>query len=365
MRVLGLCSYPIESAATRFRLAQFIKPLDDRGLNLTLSPFLNGKQFGGFYDDSGFLRKAVDLLPPLFRRFTEVFDADKYDLILVQREALFFGPAIFEWLFQKIGKLPMVLDLDDATYIRYVSPSYGRLGSAFKFFGKTDKLIERADLVICGNRFIAEYVESKGTRSVIIPTVVDNDQFRPAEKSNAIPVIGWIGTPWTFPSLERLFPVLERLAEKHKFLVKIVGAGRLDIKLKGVETENLEWRLDRELVDFQSLDIGLYPIEVSKSGSTEWLIGKSGFKAVQYMAVGVPFVMSPVGVCAEIGESEKTHFNAETPEDWYNFLAKFLDDPVLRIEMGAAGREHSLKEFSLDTQADKFANALKSVRAES
>ena len=302
MKVLGICSYPIEAAATRFRMAQFVKPLQEHGIELTISPFLDSLQFSDFYKNRGFGRKILGMVGPLSKRTAGIREVRQYDLLFVQREAMFFGPGIFEWVYQKAGNLPMILDLDDATYVPYVSPRYGRAGSFFKFFGKTDNLIRRADLVTCGNRFIAEYVESKGSKAVVIPTVVNTEIFAPTERTNETPVIGWIGTHSTFSFLESLFPVLERLAKNHRFKLRIVGAGRKDVNIEGVEIENLDWNMERDVADFQNLDIGLYPITVSSSANEQWILGKSGFKAIQYLAVGVPFVMSPIGVCAEIGE---------------------------------------------------------------
>jgi glycosyltransferase involved in cell wall biosynthesis len=235
------------------------------------------------------------------------------------------------------------------------------VGSALKFFGKTDKLIRRSSLVICGNRFIAEYAESKGTRAMVVPTVVDTEKFIPVEHQNIVPVIGWVGTHSTFPFLEKLFPVFEQLAEKRRFVLKIVGAGIESISLKGVEVENEPWSIDREIADFQSLDVGLYPIFASGAANKDWIAGKSGFKAVQYMAVGIPFVISPVGVGGEIGENGVTHFNATTDTEWYNSLDKLLSAVDLRTRIGAAGREFSVKHFSLSTQADTIAKALKKV----
>jgi glycosyltransferase involved in cell wall biosynthesis len=130
---------------------------------------------------------------------------------------MFFGPELFERLYSAVGGLPIVLDLDDATYVPYTSPSFGRVSRLFKFFGKTDRLIDRAAVVTCGNRFIAEYVEQRGTRAVVVPTVVDTNIFAPVERQNDPPVIGWIGTHSTYPSLEWLFPVFERLARRHRF----------------------------------------------------------------------------------------------------------------------------------------------------
>jgi glycosyltransferase involved in cell wall biosynthesis len=361
MRVLGISSYPIESAATRYRLAQFVAPLAEKGIDLEISPFLDSRQFALMYQNKSLFEKLFGLAKPIFRRLSEVAKVRRYDALLVQREAVFFGPAVFEWIFRKFGRIPMILDLDDATYISYESPTYGKIGSFLKFFGKTDKLIESSRVVICGNRFIAGYVERKGTKAVVIPTVVDTDVFCPVEKNNEPPVIGWIGTHSTFPFLESLFPVLRKLAEKHEFVLKIVGAGRENITLEGVRIDNLSWNLEREVADFQSLDIGLYPVQTAKSAPPEWILGKSGFKAIQYLAVGIPFVVTPIGVCGEIGEPGKTHFNAQSSEEWYNSLNELLSAPALRKKMGQNGRQYALQHFTVPKQAEILAAVLHEI----
>jgi len=358
MRVLALCSYPVEAAATRFRLAQFVEPLKSKGIDLTIRPFLDSQQFRSLYKSGGLPSKALGLASSTLKRSREVFGVRKYDLILIQREAMIFGPAFFEWLFQNLGRIPMVLDLDDATYVKYLSPSYGRLGSALKFFGKTDKLIRQASAVICGNRFIAEYAGSLGAKTQIVPTVVDTDVFCPASPENRVPVVGWIGTHSTFPFLRSILPVLEDLSRKHVFRLKIVGAGNNRLPVEGVEVVNLEWDLDREVSDFQGLDIGLYPVTLSSSANDRWIQGKSGFKAIQYLAVGVPFVMSPVGVNAEIGECGKTHLTAVSYQDWYDSLDFLLSDQDARRRMGGAGREYSTANYSVPTQAEILAGTL-------
>ncbi len=362
MRVLAVSSYPKEAAATRFRVEQFIGPLRERGIELELSPFLSAEQFSAMYKPGGAVRKAAGIARSLFRRAAEAGKLRDYDLLFVQREAMFFGPEIFERLFQMAGRVPMVLDLDDATYVPYASPTYGKLGSALKFFGKTDRLIRRSAAVTCGNRFIAEYVSKLGTRAEVVPTVVDTEIFRPVEKDNKIPVVGWVGTHSTFPSLEFLFPVLERLAHRHEFILRVVGSARDAIEIPGVRSEVLKWSLEREVEDFCTLDVGLYPIVVSRSANEEWLRGKSGFKAIQYLAAGVPFVMSPVGICAEIGRPGETQFNAESAEDWYNSLDKLLGDAELRQKMGKSGREHSLANYTVEKQADMLADVFRAAK---
>ena len=359
MKVLGLCSHPIESAATRYRMSQFVDPLARRGIDLQVEPFMSSEQFRGLYRPGGNLRKAVGMLGPLVRRVAQTASVNKYDLLFVQREAMLFGPAFFEWLYSTVGSMPMVLDLDDATYIRYVSPTFGRMGSRFKFFGKTDSLISHSRTVVCGNPSIAEYVRSKGVEAIVIPTVVDQDIFKPAHSENKRPVLGWIGTHSTFQFLESIFPVLADLAKKHDFVLRVIGSGAEEVSIEGVSVDSRTWSLESEVEDFRSIDIGLYPLAAGDAVSAEWIAGKSGFKAVQYMAVGVPFVMTPMGVCAMMGEAGTTHFNAVEPRDWYNAVDKLLSDKDLRLKMGAAARRHSVARYSLNDQVNKLEDVLR------
>ena len=356
LRVLGLASYPEQAAATRYRLMQYTKLLADHGIELIVRPFMDSDTFANLYRREAVFRNTLGLLKATAKRIVHLLETSQADLLLVQREAMMFGPPIFEWVSTKIMQCPMVLDLDDATYVRYVSPTYGKLASALKWFSKTDDLIRWSELVICGNRSIAEYVTNKGKRAVIVPTVVDMDRFRPAEKRNDVPVIGWIGTHSTFPYLESIFPVLQKLARSHPFRLKVIGSGRKTLDLPGVEVENYDWKLEREVADLQSFDIGLYPIK-----NDDWATGKSGFKAIQYMAVGIPYVVSPVGACTEIGEPNVTHFCATTEDEWYQALARLMEDRELRLRMGRAGRAHAERYYALPDQAAKLAHALESA----
>ena len=382
MKVLALCTYPVEAAATRYRVAQFVAPLNERDIEVTLRPLLDSNSFASLYQRAKLARIVVALTGATLQRVADVCRARRFDVVFVQREAILFGPPVIELLMTHVLKLPMVLDLDDATYVSYTSPTYGDFGKSLKWFSKTDDLIRWATIVICGNRSIAEYVTSKGARARIIPTVVDTEVFRPAcppanaggpdndrpvdaggidkpsHRTNSRVVLGWIGTHSTLPYLESIFPVLSELARNHDFRLKIVGTGKDEIKIPGVEVENLRWSLEREVLDFQSIDIGLYPIDADLY-SGKWAAGKSGFKAIQYMAVGIPYVATPVGASAELGEAGVTHFFASNHQEWRNALAELIVNADKRKQMGAAGRWHVTKNFALPAQADKLAAVLR------
>jgi glycosyltransferase involved in cell wall biosynthesis len=365
MKVLAVASYPIEAAATRYRLAQFVAPLHDRGIEVAVRPFLDSSHFRSIYSRRKWPHTAAGLMTAAMRRCADLGRLSRADVLLVQREAMLFGPPVFEWLASRVWRRPIVLDLDDATFVPYTSPTFGRLGRFLKWFSKTDDLIRWSRIVTCGNRMVADYVADHGGVTRLIPTVVDTDLFCPTPKAgNDSPVLGWIGTHSTFPYLESIFPVLQELAQTYSFRLRIVGSGRDEVTIPGVEVINLPWELDREVEDFQSIDIGLYPID-SALYANQWAAGKSGFKAIQYMAVGVPYVATPVGGAGDIGEEGTTHFFASGADEWQRALEMLIGDGALRTRMGAAGREHATSHYSLPAQADKLTAALREAAGQS
>jgi len=349
IRVLALASYPVEAASSRFRIVQFIEPLARRGIDVTFSPFLDAALFDALYQPGRLLRRLPRLAICTVARTGAVFRAMRADVVFVQREAMLFGPPVIEWLIARVLRRPLVLDLDDATWIPYESPVYGRVATLLKWASKTDRLIRWARTVTCGSPNIAAHAGG-----VIVPTVVDTKRFRPASRTNGIVTIGWIGTHGTWPYLERLLPIFERLATEARFRLLIVGSGRAAIRVPGVDVETRPWSLDREVEDFQALDVGVYPID-----DDEWSAGKAGFKAVQYMATGVPFVMSPVGVCATMGIAGETHLSAITDDEWLDALRKLVSDGELRSRMSAAGRAFAETHYEIEAQADALAEVIR------
>jgi glycosyltransferase involved in cell wall biosynthesis len=343
IRVLALASYPVESASSRYRIAQFIEPLARRGIDVTFSPFLDAALFADLYTPGRLLRRAPRLLLATLRRLGAIVRAARADVVFVQREAMLFGPPLVEWMAARVLRRPMILDLDDATWLPYRSPVYGQLAALLKGTGKTERLIRWSAAVTCGNPNIAADIRSRGAEAVVVPSSVDPRLFHPREVPHEVLRIGWIGTHTTYPFLERLMPLFDRLAGEHRFELTIIGSGRADVDTR-------PWSMTAEAEDFRSFDIGVYPLT-----DDAWNARKSALKAVQYMASGVPFVMSPVGVCATLGLPDETHFLATTDEEWLAALRRLLADAELRRRMGQAGRAFAEEHHSLELAADLLA----------
>lgn len=354
-----MACYPAWAAATRYRLVQMVAPLAERGIELDVRTFLDDPTFRRLYDRAAWRSTAWGVLRGAGRVTTVPWRARSADVLLVQREAALVGPPLVELAARRIGRVPMVLDLDDATYVGYTSPVYGPFARMLKFPGKTDVLIRHAALVTCGSEAVAAHARSVGATAVVVPTVVDTDHFRPVPVGpppEAVPVVGWVGSHSTYGWLEAVLPAIAEVARRHRFRLRVVGSGRSSLHMDGLDIETVPWTLANEVAHFQGLDIGLYPM-----AETPWTAGKSALKSIQYMAVGIPFVVTPVGAAGMVGEPGVTHLTARSPEEWRSALERLLADIDARKRMGAAGREHVLRHFGLPQTADRLAAALESM----
>jgi glycosyltransferase involved in cell wall biosynthesis len=355
VRVLALPALPELAAATRYRILQYVPLLAELGIRVDFSPFLTNRTFAGLYDRARAVRTAVGMLAGSGRRLIDAARLGSYDLVWVQTQTALIGPPVLEWLAHRRSAL--VLDLDDPTYIERQSSVFGAFASILKGRGKADRIIRWCDHAICGNPTVAAYIGGKGVPTTVLPTLVDTHRFTPrAVRPPGEIVLGWMGTHSTFEYLLTLLPVVRRLAAAHRFRLRIIGSGRADLHVDGVNIEMLPWALEREVEDLQSCDVAVYPI-----ATDEWAQGKSGFKAIQYLSCGIPYVASPVGIVASIGTPGITHLEARSEEEWFDGLSRLLTDAAVRDEIGKAGRRYAVEHYSTRQAAATLAGVFRTV----
>ena len=350
LKLLCLGTYPVESAAARYRVLQYFPHLREHGIEAEFAPFLSSEFFREFYSPGRRLHKALHLLGAAARRLAMIGAARNFDAVLVHREAMLMGPPLVERAIARLVRKPMIFDFDDAIHLPFHSPVYGRLASLAKFPQKTRQNIAMSRAVVAGNANLVSYAEQFNPNVTMIPTVVDANLLRPRVDPAPLGpmVLGWMGTHTTFPFLEALFPVLREVAAQRSIVVRIVGAGR-DVSVEGIAIDNRPWTLESETNDLQSFDIGLYPIE-----EDQFTLGKSGFKAIQYMTVGIPAVCSPVGATCDIVHDGEQGFLPRTPVEWKERLCHLIDDAALRRKLGLAGRARVEEWYCSARQAPRL-----------
>jgi glycosyltransferase involved in cell wall biosynthesis len=358
IRVLALSPIPEEGAGCRFRLAQFIPPLESAGIEVTLSSLFTPEFFRLVYKPGHYLRKAVTFAALSVRRLDSLRDASRYDVIWIYREIFPIGPALVERLLSMPGRPPIVFDFDDAIFLPSVSDANRFIG-ALKQPQKVASIIRHSTHVVAGNDYLAGYARRFNPAVSMIPTCVDTTRFRPAAASpgTRMPIVGWIGSPTTAAYIRMLGPVLQRVHQAHPFTLRVSGSAD-PLRLDGLTIDNTPWSLDREIELFNTCDIGVYPL-----ADDEWSLGKCGFKAIEFMSCGVPVVAAAVGVNREIIEDGVNGFLASTEDEWVDKLGRLLRDPALRARLAAAGRRTVEERYSLRVNAPRIAGTLRAAAA--
>jgi glycosyltransferase involved in cell wall biosynthesis len=244
----------------------------------------------------------------------------------------------------------LIFDYDDA--IDLPPPSVAadaRLERRYR--ERFSSMLRRADLLICGNAELARRVGDRPHE--IVPTGVDTDRYRPGAVTMPDgPSVGWVGHSDNLPFLEALADPLRELACKHEGFKIVVVADRPP-NLPGLEVEFRRWSLDRALEDFGGFQVGLMPLE-----DTPWTRAKCAYKALQYMALGIPPVLSPVGANALAVDRDVQGLWASNDREWFEGIDRLLSDTVLRERMGRSARERVEQSYSLNGVSRKLAEIL-------
>jgi len=363
-RLLALAAYPERSAATRFRMTAVLPYLEERGWEVRFEPFVDDAFLRSFYAEGNRLRKASYLATRSLRRLGSALGASGFDAVFIQREAAFVGPAYTERILHSLKGLPIVFDFDDAIWHldlqRSTHPVAARL---LKDPGKCWYTMRRAASVIAGSSYLAERAHEVNANVHTVPTVVSADEWTPVPGrlegelfNEKVPRIGWVGSLSTAHQLELVEPALHRLrAEGYEFEVHVVGAGD-DFALDTVAIEARPWRLREEIEAFQRIDIGLAPMH-----SAPIYQGKCGFKQLQYMSVGVPFVSSWVGGARDFVMHGDNGLVAENAEDWYQHLKALLQSRELRARLSRSGRELVETRYCIERQGPRVAQCFDEV----
>lgn len=294
--------------------------------------------------------RARRFLPPLYAawaiyrllgRLPGVAHSRNAKLVWLERE-LQPGLPTFEPL---IGK-PLVFDVDDAIWLK--KPA----GSAL-----ARSIARRADAIIAGNTYIADWFSACHQRLHIIPTAVDLRAFEtsalPPRSPQTPCVIGWIGTSSNFPYLYAIEKGLQRFLKNHADARLCIVADRPPAFacIPSRQLRFIPWRPQIETSALRSFTVGIMPLR-----DDEWSRGKCAFKMLQYMAAGLPVIVSPVGMNLEVMvRLEGCGLLAQNDHQWTEALDFLYHNPDLVAAWGAKGRAVVRQHYSTPVIAAQLA----------
>ena len=269
----------------------------------------------------------------------------RYDAVILERELFDVDDWRMEESLRRVAKT-LVLDIDDGVFVRYPE--------------KFERLRGMADLVVAGNGLLEQWATEGNPHVIVTPTCIDTEQYVPdpvfGTSPGRPPVIGWMGTSGNISYLKLIQEPLRGLAEDHDFEFRVISNRRgilEELDLRGVRVTFRPWDPATEVADTRAFDVGVMPLTDDR-----WSRYKCGLKLLQYMAVGVPGVASPVGVNRAIVTEGTDGLLASDGEAWRTALARLLRDPEERREMGRRARQTVESRYSVHANLDAWVTAV-------
>jgi glycosyltransferase involved in cell wall biosynthesis len=320
-----------QSPSSRFRVRQFIGPLSNFGIQVSEHYPLVNKYH---------TKRVLPL--GLLARLPGVLASRSSEVTWLERE-LVPGRRTLEGL----AGTRRLLDVDDAIWLN--APNF------------SESLARVCHGVIAGNEFIADHYRKFDTRVWTIPTSLDTARWRPGPRVRRDDwTIGWTGTS---SNLEYLYTIEESLADflnENKQTRLLVVCDRRPV-LKKLPSESwrfVRWSAENEIRLIQEMDVGVMPLP-----DTEWAMGKCALKMIMYLAVGIPAIVSPVGVSKSLLDQCDVGLGARNPNEWFDALRRLFADKEGAARLGAAGRKLVEEQFSVTVNAPKLAAAIHEIAA--
>jgi len=346
--VLFLVPSPLGiSPGQRFRFEQYLPELEKMRISYSVRPFLSLRGRKHLYSEGNILGKVSAMFGGYWRRIKDMFIVHRYDYVYIHRWATTAGPPVFEWIVAKIFRKKIIYDFDDAIWLN--ESTYNKKFLSVKFLSKVAKICRWAYTVTVGNSYLYDFAVRFNKNVIIIPTVVNTKTVHAVKQEHNVvrPNVGWTGSFSTLQYLEIILPALKQLQERIDFTFYVI-ADR-DPKLPLKKYVFIKWNAETETEDLLKFHIGLMPLT-----DNEYSKGKCGFKAIQYMALGMPAVVSPVGVNKKIIDDAKNGFFCSSQQEWENRIERLLKDSSLRRQIGEAAREKIEVSYSVDATKTFF-----------
>lgn len=220
-KILFITPYPHQAAPSqRFRFEQYEQWLKENGYEIEYAPFFDASTWKFLYSKGNFAKKGLYMLRLFYRRYLLLFRLKNYENIFIHREMAPMGPPIYEWIVANVLKRQYIYDFDDAIWL----PNYSEANSKFqrlKMYWKVNYCMKWASKITVGNEFLANYARKHNSNVQVIPTTIDTE-FHHNKLTNHDEeklIIGWTGSHSTMRYLDFIVPIIEKLEQKHDFIL--------------------------------------------------------------------------------------------------------------------------------------------------
>lgn len=355
-RIVVVCPHPEGVApGQRLKYEQYFQYFRDNGYHVVVKSFMSDRFWQIVYKDGYIFEKVFWTIWGYIKRIALIPFLPFYDGVYLFLNVTPFGKPILESIYVTLNP-NMIYDIDDLVFLGNTS-KVNKLVGLLKRPEKYMYLMQMAKHVIVCTPYLAQFTLERNSKVTDISSTIDTDSYRPVNtySNEHILTIGWSGSHSTLKYFFLLKDVLLELKKKCDFKVLIFGVQ--ECVIDGLNVEVVPFSSNLEVETIQRMDIGVYPLPLDE----QWVLGKSGLKALQYMSLGIPTIATSIGANARIIEDGISGLLVTNQEEWLKALELLLTDANKRRSLGMNGSKKVLSEYSIHANKDTYLAIFKDV----
>ncbi len=331
-----------------FSFEQYLKALAADGYEIVRSPFIPRWLTEKVRERGHTPWKALALFIGYARRLLDLVRARQYDGIYISDWFVPFGPG---WLNELAPRCftSSVLDLCDRVYEGHAS-DHGSVVSRFKRPEFVKRLATAVDEVVVVTRFMREDLLAVGRPITVISSSLNSARYSPWGKGNPYPTRRRLDRkPFHLQISEAAGGVARARPRASRIRHYCHWGSRFHFA--SLERASFPGRQRTRSARFDSSISGC-----THSTTTNWVNGKAGMKAIQYMAMGIPVIATPVGVTPDLVVDGVNGYLATSTEEWTDAIVRLVRDAALRSRLGANGRALAESRYSTSALAPAYSD---------
>jgi len=270
-------------------------------------------------------------------KFRLITSLKQYDIVYFQKKL----PSLIDAFFIRKFSNKLIFDFDDSIYLKHERyKKQTSMSSQLKF----RSIVSKADIVVAGNRILAEFASKYNQNIKIIPSVIETDSMpqKDYDKKNDKFIVGWVGGNINLSQLELLGDVFRRLSKDFPLEVRVISGK--PPHLEGINMKFIPWTVETQDFEISQFDVGVMPLPDSPHAR-----GKCAYKAIQYMAAGVVPVVSDVGVNSDVVIDVVTGMVAKDIDNFYDKILYLYKNKDILKSMGEVASRHVTDFYSVNS----------------
>lgn len=279
-------------------------------------------------------------------------DLQGYDVIVAQRWNKHDGLEI--WRRARTPQSRLVFELDDNVFA--ITPENWQ---AYKLYNRPDirdaieHAAETADLITVSTEPLAQVMRAYNENVVVLGNCVPGWVLDLPRPQRDRPRVGWMGGASHGVDIGLVADPVRRFCKRFpRWDLQLNGTDyRPTIKLPRDRAFYGKWiQVNKDPEGFYSsmdYDIGLAPVH-----PTEFSNSKSGLKAIEQGARGIPTIASDVPAYRGVITHGVNGFLVKRDHEWLSYLSELASDDALRAKMGEAARQMARQHLIEDHWTD-------------